>query len=153
MISQASQRLSSTSTFYLYKITASDSLKYYYGVSHVNKENASVDDCLHDGYYGSGGGNQDNKFRRWKNKHQIHLEKVVISRFPSKTEAYRSEQEIVGDLYSIDCLCLNSIRGGINGGQNLERSLERIALKECSLHGLTKFKGDSCYKCHLVQQS
>ena len=133
-------------TFYTYKITASDSEKYYYGVSHVKKANASIEDCLNDGYYGSGGTNDENKFRNWKRKHADNLEKEIINMFPRKSQAYEDEKNLIGDLYKTDKNCLNSCSGGKTGGIN-SWSETRIQVKDCPIHGKSKFIGDRCRKC------
>lgn len=160
-------------TFYTYKITASDSEKYYYGVSHVKKANASVEDCLNDGYYGSGGHQKNNKFNNWKRKHLSHIKKEVIEIFERKSEAFLSEKELIGDRWKTDPLCLNSREGGIVSiykssfsssfskkncpvhGEVLHRgdtcctcvSQKSISVRICPIHGETKFSGDNCRSC------
>lgn len=156
-------------THYVYKITASDSSKYYYGVSHVKKENANQEDCLMDGYYGSGG----QKFSNWSRKHSDHLQKEVLGVFDRKAEAYLFEKKLVGDLYKEDPLCLNTREGGFLHGISAShfRTFDdqicsihgktahlkdrccsciveaSISLKDCVKHGLTKHIGDTCYSC------
>lgn len=134
-------------TFYTYKITASDSDKYYFGMSHVKKSNASDQDCLNDGYYGSGGVHSpNNKFVNWKKKHSKNLVKEILSLHHKRSDALRREKELVGDAWSQDPLCLNSRAGGvftgIEGYKNTIRSK-----KECEIHGHTLHKGDACCKC------
>lgn len=127
-------------TFYTYKITATDSSKYYYGVSHVKTKNASIEECLNDGYYGSGG----TKFKNWKHKHHANLQKEVLSTFDKKHLAYAAEKELVKESYKNDTLCLNSAAGGTVTGM---KSLSVTTMKNCEIHGKTSFQGDSCTKC------
>lgn len=135
-------------TYYTYKITASDSDKYYYGVSHVKKPNATVEDCLNDGYYGSGNRHRPerNKFLVWRKKHSETLVKEVLELFRFKNEAYNSEKVLVGDNWKTDPLCLNSREGGIVSNFFLSGP-SNILEKECSVHGRTLHRGDSCFKC------
>ena len=132
-------------TYYTYRITASNSKKYYYGVSHVKVANASIEDCLNDGYYGTGGSNKDNKFNNWKLRHRENLLKTVLGIFPMKAEAYLAEKDLIGSLWREDPSCLNSCPGGLNGG--LGRALVRNATGLCPIHGEVKTIGNTCYKC------
>lgn len=129
-------------TFYTYKITATDSDKYYFGVSHVKTANATEQDCLTDGYYGSGGLSATNKYANWKLKHRTTLEKEIVSIHSSKAEAYLEEKKLIGERWADDPLCLNSIPGGILGpiGKNIE-------LRTCPSHGSSIFIGLTCVKC------
>lgn len=129
-------------THYNYRITSSDSDKYYYGVSHVKKPNATVDDCLNDGYTGSGG----KKFSNWKLKHKASLIKEVIEVFAIKAAAYAAEKHLVGDLYKTDPNCLNSVPGGSSGGLNVS-NYGQITIKTCSIHGEVNHRGSSCLRC------
>ena len=130
-------------TFYVYKITASDSHKYYYGVSHVKRADATIDDCLNDGYWGSGG----TKFKNWKNKHLPCLNKEVLFTTNKRSVAYKYEEELVGDLFKTDKYCLNSQKGGISLDRVNRNTSHYISVKECERHGLVKHIGDSCYSC------
>lgn len=134
-------------THYVYRITASDSDKYYYGVSHVKIGSASESECLEDGYWGSGGIAESNKFNRWKLKHRAKLQKEIIGRFSRKSDAYNLERELVGDSYKTDPLCLNSTLGGRDGGLNGWTPATVLQKKICGAHGLTAFIGDQCRKC------
>jgi hypothetical protein len=135
-------------TFYTYRITATDSDKYYYGVSHVKKANATFADCWNDGYYGSGGGKYThNKFSNWKKKHQKSLKKEVLATYAHQAKAYEAERVLVGDLHRTDPNCLNSTTGGKDGGLRLQRSLLSSNFKECAIHGLAHHRGDTCLKC------
>lgn len=133
-------------TFYTYKITAKDSDKYYYGVSHIKKGNATKDDCINDGYYGSGGKHiANNKFNNWKKKHSDFLLKTVLETFPRRGPAYRHEALLVGDLWKEDPKCLNSRTGGINNGNS--SSFVKLSQKKCVYHGMTKHRGETCCRC------
>lgn len=136
-------------TFYTYKITATNSSKYYYGVSHVKKPNATKNDCLNDGYYGSGGvHNHNNKFTNWKKKHKECLQKTVLNIFSRKYLAYEDEKKLIGDKYRTDPLCLNSIPDGSYTGIST-KTQDKIRTKFCPVHGLTKHIGDTCAACVL----
>lgn len=129
-------------TYYTYKITASDSDKYYYGVSHIKKTGASLQECAQDGYFGSGGKKQA-KYSNWKRKHEASLKKEVLQLFTRKVEAYNAEKICVGDLYRTDPLCLNSVAGGM-----LQPHVAgRLLLALCEVHGETKHNGSACLKC------
>lgn len=134
-------------THYTYRITASDSDKYYYGVSHVKKTNATESDCLNDGYWGSGGSNSNNKFNRWKTKHSNNLNKEILEIFSLKSDAYHLESALVGDLYKTDPLCLNSVPGGKDGGINGWKQSGSLRKSTCKIHGESFFTGDRCRKC------
>lgn len=132
-------------TYYTYKITATDSEKYYYGVSHVKKANATIEECLAEKYYGSGGGSVKNKFSNWKSKHKDHLIKEVLDTFPTAAPAYESERLLVGDFWKNDPNCLNSAHGGKSGGAFVRR--QNFETDHCSKHGETKFRNGKCAKC------
>lgn len=134
-------------TFYTYKITASDSDKYYYGMRKLNVGNATMQDCLDDPYMGSGGKNlPNNKFVNWKNKHSENLHKEVLKTFKKKTYALQHERELVGDSWKTDQLCLNSAEGGRYTGKQSGAS-PRWSSKECLVHGVVTHAGDSCATC------
>lgn len=134
-------------TFYTYKITATDSEKYYFGVSHVKKEQATLEDCLNDGYYGSGGqGNPTNKFNSWKQKHQAFLCKEIMGVHLSKAPAYLEEKVLVGDRWLHDPNCLNSVGGG-GGPTQTDRKFPTHHFDVCSIHGRTAFIGTVCRRC------
>ncbi len=134
-------------TYYTYKITAADSDKYYYGVSHVKKANATVEDCLNDGYFGSGGKHSSNKFANWKSKHIFSLEKTVLNRYERKASALLAEKILIGEAWKTNDLCLNSVPGGVGSAAN--GSHGGISIKSCVYHGPTKHRGDNCIKCQV----
>ncbi len=133
-------------TYYTYKITASDSDKYYYGVTHVKKSNASRADCEAHKYMGSGGPSSKNLFRKWKALHKEKLKKEILAIFSSKEAAYHHEQELVGDLWFTDKLCLNGKAGGFM--PYIPKESYSIATKECLIHGFVLHRaGGSCFSC------
>ena len=127
-------------TYYTYKITASDSDKYYYGVSHLKRADASKNDCLLDGYWGSG----SSLYSNWKQKHKAVLNKEVIDTYSRKAEAFLAEAELVGTLYRDDPNCLNSVVGGLRPLHE-NRTLN---IQYCEVHGETKHSSNGiCLKC------
>lgn len=136
--------IQSNVTFYTYRTTASDSDKYYIGVSHVKIANASESDCLNNDYYGSGEKKSGkNKFQNWKIKHRDSLQKEILGIFTRRREAYSHEAELIGDLWATDPLCLNS--SNWSTGANTKRSSAQ--LKKCTVHGDTLHQGASCLRC------
>lgn len=135
-------------TFYTYKITASDSEKYYYGVSHLKKAHASQEECLTDGYFGSGGKHKRNKFTNWKLKHDGQLRKEIIGTYDRQALAYEAERALVGELHRTDPSCLNSTTGGKDGGLRLQRSVAARGVLECPKHGKTFHQGAVCASCN-----
>lgn len=134
-------------THYTYKITASGSEKYYYGVSHVKIKDASIEDCQNHHYYGSGGKwEKNNKFINWKKKHEASLQKEVLQTFTRKHAAYEAEKKLIGDLWKTDELCLNSHPGGGYTGFSAGVSVG-VSMKECSVHGMKKHIGERCATC------
>ena len=156
--------------YYTYKITASDSNKYYYGrKTHYKKNNScNKNELLNDNYYGSGGV----KFNNWKNKHKNNIEKEIIQVYSHWGESVQGEKGLIGQLYKNDKNCLNSVAGGTGqfGGAHKREYKEKhcpvhgltlhsrnfcckcisdknIKIKNCPTHGLTKFNGDNCCKC------
>lgn len=134
-------------TFYTYKVTASDSKKYYYGVRTVKKGGLTKEDCLQDSYWGSGGKHaKNNKFTQWKSRHSHALKKEILDVFSRKLEAYNHERDLVGDKWKTDALCLNSVPGGYNGGIAYE-ALSLMEMKTCPHHGQVLHRGDACVTC------
>jgi len=133
---------------YVYKITAADSDKYYYGVRTLRDNGAATaEDCLKDPYFGSGGTNASNKFSNWKRKHRAKLRKEIVAITKNKSEAYALERELVGDLWKTDPLCLNSTQGGKAIGQKYQ-SDQKFPLATCDIHGETTHSaGGKCLRC------
>lgn len=157
--------------YYTYKITASDSDKYYYGrKSHYIKEGTVPDksQLINDGYYGSGGV----KFKNWKNIHKDYLHKEILATYDDWSQSILAEKELIGELYKNDPNFLNSIAGGLcqSGGvykknytmkhcpthgetKHSEKgcckcnTTHHWVIKKCPTHGETKFVGDKCFKC------
>jgi hypothetical protein len=130
-------------TYYTYRVTAKDSAKYYYGVSHVKKAHATLEDCLNDGYYGSGAAGGGGKFGNWKKRHISSLQKEVLGLYTYKAEAYMNEHLLVGEAYKNDPLCLNSTSGGKLQPQIAGRLREGL----CAIHGKSTHNGDTCLRC------
>ena len=130
-------------TYYSYRITASDSAKYYIGVSHVKKANASEEECLEDGYYGSGGAGRKNKFNNWRKRHRENLRKEILGIHNTRMRAFREERELVGDAWRDDPLCLNSRPGGeVRPPHGASGEVAR-----CPEHGETWHQGERCARC------
>lgn len=129
-------------SFYVYKITAPSSAKYYIGARQIRVADATVADCEADEYMGSG----SSKFKNWLRRHP-DVAKEIIRVFKSKAEAYQFEAELIGDSWQTDPLCLNSAAGGKSYGFRTPPK-PRFVQKECTSHGLTLHtpKG-SCRKC------
>lgn len=132
-------------TYYTYKITATDSEKYYYGVSHVKKADASFEDCLNDGYMGSGAQSTQNKFHNWKRKHRSTLKKAVVATFDRRALAFQHEKELIGSSWRDDPSCLNSTTGGKTSWNGFES--QGIQIMKCAVHGETKHQGGVCRTC------
>lgn len=161
-------------TYYVYKITATDSNKHYYGVSHVKKSNANIEDCVADNYWGSGG----KKFIHWKTRHAKTLIKDVLSVHKSRQEAYFLEAELIEKAWKTDkdnnlnihmgsffwdgntvshpnrytpMLCpIHGEVPHITGSGKCMSCIRSasITIKNCPIHGKTKFSGDYCFKCY-----
>jgi len=132
-------------SFYTYRITASDSDKYYYGVRSIKIpfDELTIKDCLKDDYMGSGG----RKFATWRNKHKANLRKNIIEMFPKKFMAYNNEKILVGDSYLTDPLCLNSSEGGVQYEKKFSEGRNKFYLSECQTHGLVKHINEKCVTC------
>lgn len=128
-------------TFYTYKITSTDSAKYYYGISHMKSANASIEDCLNDGYFGSGG----TQFQYWYKKHEKTLRKEIMGRFNKRSQAFQDEKKLVGDLFRTDKNCLNGQPGGVVSGGSW--SGFKVISVACSHHGKTAHRGGKCLRC------
>jgi len=136
--------LSPDATFYVYKTTASDSDKYYYGVSHVKKAEASKADCAAHVYFGSGDPKSvSNKFVNWKKTHAASLQKEVIATFSRKAEAFALEKKLIGESWRTDPNCMNSAAGG----RGHSKTSPRMSEKSCAVHGLVMHNGATCMSC------
>jgi hypothetical protein len=127
-------------SFYCYKITSTIDDSYYIGRRALYKENATVDDCLNDPYYGSGGV----KFQRWftsLTKDQIMKEILSVDKTWKQNTA--NEKKFISDLYLTDPNCKNSVGGGVSPGS----SKAVINLSFCPIHGEVNFRGDTCCLC------
>lgn len=129
-------------TYYTYKITASDSPKFYYGVSHLKVAGATEQDCLTDGYWGSG----STRMQEWKAVHGAYLKKEIISIHRMRQEAYYAEAELFEESWRADKRnSLNFHIGSIlwDGGV----TLKSFSIAVCEIHGSTKHMGETCMKC------
>lgn len=127
-------------SFYTYKITSSKEEGYYIGRHLVRTSSPTIDDCLEDGYMGSGG----LKFKAWKAiVGEQSLVKEILGTYRTWEEVVEAERLEIGDSYKDDPLCMNYQPGGMGLG----RSVSLILKKDCSIHGVTAFNGNSCMKC------
>lgn len=130
--------------FYTYRITASDSPKYYYGrrTLWTDGPEPSEDDLLNDGYFGSGG----TKYKNWIKRHEDFLEKEILGVYSKWGKSVLEEKKLIGDLYKTDKNnCLNSIPGG----QGLAGSGPKLNgyRKDCKKHGRSLHRNGSCVEC------
>lgn len=129
-------------SFYTYKITASDSDKYYIGVRKLPVGNATVEACLQDPYMGSGA----KHFQHWRAKHASTLEKEILGVFRSRAEAFAHEKAAVGEAWRTDPLCLNSVAGGFASSKTYPQN-QKLPLRECPTHGRVAHAGPTCMSC------
>lgn len=131
-----------------YKITATDSDKYYYGVHHIDKPGLTKRDFeLMDSYMGSGG----TKFVNWKRKHKNTLKRTIVNIHSRMSDAFFEEKELIGDKYKTDKgHCLNCQPGGIL--TSVAGAKKVVSIKNCPIHGSVKFINHTCYTC-MVQNS
>lgn len=128
---------------YVYKTTASDSDKYYFGRKCISKNEPTEKDCLADGYFGSGG----KKFQHWAKKHKDSLQKDILFISNKWSDCVDFEEKVIGDLYQTDPLCLNAFKGGLSLGAGNGK----VELRECPIHGMSKHRGASCFACSSQQ--
>lgn len=135
-------------TFYIYKITSTENDGYYIGRHLLRGANISDDNCVNDGYWGSGG----KRFQQWKSGvAETSLRKTILSRHQTWAEITLAEAEAIGDLYKTDYNCKNYVPGGVGSGGYTNGLGPLIKPGECDLHGEVSFSGDSCLRC--VSQS
>lgn len=137
-------------SFYVYKLTADGSDRYYYGVRQLKRDGATADDCLVDHYWGSGTGEH---FKRWRDSHLSagSLRKEVLAIFSRKLEAYGFEAETIGGLWKTDPNCLNSCPGGLAGGiLNQAAGVLGYELLTCELCGKeAQHQNGNCLSCRV----
>lgn len=127
-------------SYYTYKITSIEKPGYYYGRRTIKSANPTVEDCLKDGYLGSGG----TKFKNWKaSVSPESIVKDILGIYSSWSEVVKAEAKLVGELYRTDSNCLNSTQGGITPGAPTHSKAD---LKKCEIHGTTLFRR-GCLKC------
>lgn len=96
--------------YYTYKITllkGSLAGHYYYGQHRTKK--------LNDGYAGSGVKVSDYYSKYGKIEHQTYI-KEIIAFYNSKEELDIAEDQLIGDKYITDPMCLNLVKGGWKPG-------------------------------------
>lgn len=154
-------------SYYVYKISATDSEKYYIGRSSIWGANVTVEDCLNDGYFGSGG----QEFQSWKKAHRESLQKEIIGLYKKFEQAVRKEKKEISLSYKADPRCLNRHTGNVPGarssvvtsisycpkhGETSHSSHQKcvkccsekqIIIDMCSVHGESKHRGGVCFKC------
>jgi len=127
-------------SFYTYKITSSKDDGYYYGRHTVRQASPTEEYCLKDGYMGSGG----KEFQEWiSTVGADSLLKTVMSLHSDWESVVKAEHALIGDSYKTDPNCKNTQPGGTGLG----RSVARLEVKDCPIHGETVFNGKSCMKC------
>lgn len=157
--------------YYTYRISASDSEKYYLGrKTHmsIHGDTPSEQELLSDGYYGSGGA----KYSHWKARHQDTLQKEILGVYTRWGDSVQEEKRLIGDLYKTDPLCLNSVPGGVGTSGGTHKREYKIAhcekhgdvlhsrngcchcfnsstlsMQNCEIHGETPFRSGTCCKC------
>ena len=97
---------------YVYKITfLNGSLKGHY---YIGKRSYGGDDINDDHYCGSGK-ICDDYFKTHKRILNETYVKEILKVCKSEQDAYKEEEEILGDLFKTDDLCMNFKRGGKGG--------------------------------------
>lgn len=126
--------------FYTYKVTSESNSGYYFGRHVIRGEAPTEQDCLNDGYMGSGG----LKFQNWvEASGRSSLRKKVLGIYKTWEDVVRAEKELIGDKNSKDPLCMNMQPGGTGMVQPTVIVLQR----ECPQHGLCPHLGKSCMRC------
>lgn len=128
-------------SFYTYRLSSTVDDFYYLGRRMLRNADPSLDSCLTDGYWGSGG----KAFKSWREGQRPgELTKEVLAIYGSWREAVAAEKRLVADLYLTDPLCLNATAGGTGIGKP---SRAKGTLEICDTHGESLFFGGSCRKC------
>lgn len=131
-------------SFYIYRLTSTVDSGYYIGRKSLWKANASEEDCILDGYLGSGGA----KFQNWVAKvGQETLKKDILSIHTDWRSVLRAEANALGDLYRTDPNCKNKIAGGLGYAAGFPYP----TLRECEVHGSSKHIGNSCISCSTLR--
>lgn len=126
-------------THYLYKITSKIDDGYYIG-RHTVRGSQSKEECLNDGYWGSGG----DKFKNWIAKvGKENLVKEILGIYPTRKALVKAEKKAIGELYKTKS-CKNTKPGGVG---NAAYGFPKSQWQNCEKHGKTKYIGDSCRKC------
>ena len=154
-------------SFYTYRVTSIEDNGYYIGRHVVQKQNPTIEDCLNDGYMGSGG----KKYQAWVSRvGKDSLQKEILGIYGSWSQVIKAEKKFIGDSHLTDPDCKNFQPGGTGmtriavsylmkscstHGLSMHQgdrcvtceNLSRIQMKECSIHGEVKHRGNVCYKC------
>ena len=91
-------------THYVYKIIGDDG-KYYIGAHSEYNPNMTIDECIHDGYTGSG-----KRLVNYLTKHK-HT-KEILGIYPTRKTLFDAEKLFIGDLWETDDNNLNLCVGG-----------------------------------------
>ena len=137
-------------SFYLYKISSKIDDGYYYGRHIIRGKNITINDCLKDKYYGSGGLAEHNKFKMWFQKQsKENIVKEIIEIVPSWHQAIDGEVLLIKDLYKTDINCKNTMPGGTGYTYSRIEYKETACLNRKSDHYKlpTMHLGKSCAKC------
>lgn len=129
-------------SYYIYKITSRDNDGYYIGRRVIKMASPTDEDCLSDGYMGSGG----KKFKEWVlNCGPNSMVKSVISIHHRWSDAVKFEKAAIADLHLIDPNCMNTMPGGTG----ISRGVIVFTVKNCPTHGDTLHNGPHCVKCSI----
>ncbi len=128
--------------FYTYRVTSVKDENYYIGRRAIHMENPSIEDCQKDKYFGSGG----KRLQEWLSAVEEHdLNKEILGIHATWEEVLKAEAQAIGDSYATDPLCMNTFPGGFWSGFTIAGGT--VSEKDCALHGLSKFYGNTCMKC------
>lgn len=127
--------------FYTYKITSIKDDSYYFGRRTVRHSKSTEEDCLNDGYMGSGG----LKFQNWVSQvGEESLQKTIINIHTTWESVVSEENWLIGESYLSDPRCMNSISGGINHlGE-----YSYFTFLECEIHGVAAHRKNECHICN-----
>lgn len=91
-------------THYTYKIVGDDGY-YYIGAHSEPTPNMTVEECITDGYSGSG-----KRLVKWQKHHKWHKE--IIATYPTRAKLFSAENKLLSDKWKTDDKCLNLCEGG-----------------------------------------
>ncbi len=126
--------------FYTYRITSSVDSGYYIGRRTIRKPSPTMEECMEDIYWGSGG----EKMKNWVAKvGKDSLNKQVTGIYSKWSESVSAETRLIGTAYKDDSNCKNTKPGGV-GLSTMPTTLDK---KHCLIHGEGFHRGNSCMKC------